>query len=106
LALLVLIPRGAWAACLAVALALTALAGCAPAPAPPAPPATAPTADVPPTALSPDVTAQIDRLGALAVGNGITGAIVSVSDPARGEFLRAYGTADTAGTAMAADMHY
>jgi D-alanyl-D-alanine carboxypeptidase len=31
---------------------------------------------------------------------------VGVSDPVRGELLRAYGTADTAGTPMAADMHY
>nr|WP_281376399.1 serine hydrolase domain-containing protein [Actinomycetospora corticicola] len=37
---------------------------------------------------------------------GITGTVVSIVDPARGTFLKAYGTADTAGTPMTTDMHY
>ena len=38
--------------------------------------------------------------------NGTTGTIVSISDPARGTLLKAYGTADTAGTPMSPDLHY
>src|SRR6185312_3643725 len=78
-----------------------------------APPATpnSPTAAPPSSAaataaLPPDVVARIDQLGAAALGNGITGAIVSIADPARGNLLKAYGTSDTAGTPMSADMHY
>ena len=57
-------------------------------------------------ALPPDVISRIDRLGAAALGGGITGAVVSVVDPSRGTLLKAYGVADTAGTPMAPDMHY
>ena len=38
--------------------------------------------------------------------NGTTGTVVSIVDPERGTFLKAYGTADTAGTPMSPDMHY
>ena len=38
--------------------------------------------------------------------NGVTGTVVSIVDPERGTFLKAYGTADTAGTPMSPDLHY
>ena len=53
-----------------------------------------------------DRAAQIDQLAAAVLGNGITGAIVSIADPAHGTHLKAYGTADAAGTPMTVDMHY
>ncbi|MFC5064106.1 serine hydrolase domain-containing protein [Actinomycetospora atypica] len=92
-------------AVIACATALAAgLASCSPSPAAPpaAPPATPPAT----AALPPDVVARIDQLAGSALTGGITGAVVSVSDPARGTLLKAYGTADTAGTPMTADMHY
>jgi len=77
----------------AVAAGVTA---CAPS-APGATPATGPVA----VAGTPfDRTAQIDQLAAAVLGNGITGAIVSVADPAHGTHLKAYGTPDAAGTPM------
>lgn len=57
-------------------------------------------------ALPAEVSAEIDRIATGALGHGVTGVIVSLSDPRRGEHLRAYGTADTAGTPMTTDMHY
>jgi hypothetical protein len=57
---------------------------CAPS-APGAAPATGPVA----VAGTPfDRTAQIDQLAAAVLGNGITGAIVSVADPAHGTHLK------------------
>lgn len=41
-----------------------------------------------------------------SLANGITGTIVSITDPRRGTFLKAYGTSDTAGMPMTPDMHY
>ena len=38
--------------------------------------------------------------------NGTTGTVVSIVDPERGTFLKAYGTADIAGTPMIPEMHY
>ena len=38
--------------------------------------------------------------------NGATGTVVAIVDPERGTFLKAYGTADTAGTPMTPDLHY
>ena len=38
--------------------------------------------------------------------NGVTGTVVSIVDPDRGTFLKAYGTSDTAGTPMTPDLHY
>ncbi|WP_018332146.1 serine hydrolase domain-containing protein [Actinomycetospora chiangmaiensis] len=57
-------------------------------------------------ALPTDVVAQIDRDAQASLTGGITGTVVSIVDPARGSFLKAYGTADTAGTPMTSDMHY
>jgi D-alanyl-D-alanine carboxypeptidase len=58
------------------------------------------------SSLSPDQTAKIDAMVREYLAHGITGAIVSVSDPTRGSYLKAYGTSDTAGTPMTTDMHY
>jgi D-alanyl-D-alanine carboxypeptidase len=89
---------------LAVGAVVAAVTACAPAaPLPGAAPATGPAVVV---GMPPDQSAQIDRLAAAVLGNGITGAIVSVADPAHGTHLKAYGTADTAGTPMTVDMHY
>ena len=38
--------------------------------------------------------------------NGMTGTVVAIVDPERGTILKAYGTADTAGTPMTPDLHY
>jgi D-alanyl-D-alanine carboxypeptidase len=67
-----------------------------------------PAGSAPPPAatLDPDLAAQIDELAQAALTNGVTGAIVGISDPVRGSYLQAYGTADTAGTPMTTDMHY
>jgi D-alanyl-D-alanine carboxypeptidase len=90
----------------AVVLACAACSSTAP-PATPASPAAAPSSTTAGTpALAPDVIARIDQLGVAALGNGITGAIVSIADPSRGNLLKAYGTSDTAGTPMSPDMHY
>jgi D-alanyl-D-alanine carboxypeptidase len=50
--------------------------------------------------------AQIDAAAMASLTNGTTGTIVSVVDPERGTFLKAYGTADTAGTPLTPEMHY
>jgi D-alanyl-D-alanine carboxypeptidase len=68
----------------------------------PAAPSASPTAGTFPA----DVVALIDQDAQAALTGGITGAVVSIVDPARGTFLKAYGTADTAGTPMTTDMHY
>ena len=41
-----------------------------------------------------------------SLANGTTGTVVSIVDPERGTFLKAYGTADIAGTPMIPEMHY
>jgi D-alanyl-D-alanine carboxypeptidase len=41
-----------------------------------------------------------------SLGHSITGAIVSIVDPIRGSYLKAYGSSDTAGSPMTTDMHY
>jgi hypothetical protein len=37
-------------------------------------------------------------LAEASLTNGLTGAVLNISDPVRGSSLQAYGTADTAGT--------
>jgi D-alanyl-D-alanine carboxypeptidase len=87
---------------LGVVAVVAVVTACAPS-APGAAPATVPVA----VAGTPfDRTAQIDQLAAAVLGNGITGAIVSIADPAHGTHLKAYGTADAAGTPMTVEMHY
>jgi D-alanyl-D-alanine carboxypeptidase len=87
---------------LGVVAVIAVVTACAPS-APRAAPATGPVA----VAGTPfDRTAQIDQLAAAVLGNGITGAIVSVADPAHGTHLKAYGTTDAAGTPMTVGMHY
>ena len=96
--------RGTWRSLLTIGVLLDALTACAPTT---TPTAAAPPTDASPTAkLPPAVTAQIDQLAAAVLGNGITGAIVSVADPAHGTHLKAYGAADAAGTPMTVDIHY
>ncbi len=92
-----------WVRPAALALALLAGAGTTGFTATPVPAESAP----PPTAtLDPDLAAQIDELAQAALTNGITGAVIGISNPARGSYLQAYGAADTAGTPMTTDMHY
>ena len=50
--------------------------------------------------------AQIDAAAMASLTNGTTGTVVSIVDPERGTFLKAYGTADTAGTPMTPELHY
>ncbi|WP_369255228.1 serine hydrolase domain-containing protein [Geodermatophilus amargosae] len=98
------------------ALALALLAGAAttgftagpglPAGSAPPPAATSPAATSPAATLDADLAARIDELAQAALTGGVTGAVVGISDPVRGTHLRAYGTADTAGTPMAPDVHY
>ncbi|MEJ2867802.1 serine hydrolase [Actinomycetospora sp. OC33-EN08] len=68
-----------------------ALAACAPAAGP---------------APTPDPATTIDQLASEALGQGITGAVVAVADPAGLRLLRAYGTADEAGMPLTPDAHY
>ena len=69
---------------------------------------TRPAESAPPPAatLDPGLAARIDELVRAALTNGATGAVVGISDPVRGSYLQAYGTADTAGTPMTTDVHY
>jgi D-alanyl-D-alanine carboxypeptidase len=84
-----------------VALACTALlAACSPA----GPPSSAPPPAAP--AFAPDETSKIDAAAMASLTNGVTGTVVSISDPERGTYLKAYGTADTAGAPMLPDLHY
>ena len=53
-----------------------------------------------------DEIAQIDAAAMASLANGTTGTIVSIVDPERGTFFKAYGTADEAGTPMLPDLHY
>jgi D-alanyl-D-alanine carboxypeptidase len=59
-----------------------------------------------PAAFTDEEIAQIDAAAMASLTNGVTGTIVSIVDPERGSLLKAYGTADTAGTPMSPDMHY
>jgi D-alanyl-D-alanine carboxypeptidase len=97
---------------LALSVALGACSGPASAPPPSPSPSSAAAgsaAPVPTTGTSTlpaGVVAQIDRAAAASLTDGVTGTIVSVSDPVRGTLLKAYGTSDTAGTPMTPDLHY
>ena len=53
-----------------------------------------------------DEIAQIDAAAMASLTNGTTGTIVSIVDPERGTFFKAYGTADEAGAPMLPDLHY
>jgi Beta-lactamase class C and other penicillin binding proteins len=62
---------------------------------------------VPPTGpFTADEMAKIDAAAAASLTNGVTGTIVSIDDPQRGTILKAYGTADTAGTPMSPELYY
>ncbi len=93
-----------WMRPAALALALLAGAGTTGFTATP----TRPAESAPPPAaiLDPGLAARIDELVRAALTNGATGAVVGISDPVRGSHLRAYGTADTAGTPMTTDVHH
>ena len=93
-----------WMRPAALALALLAGAGTTGFTATPVLPAES--APPPAATLDPDLTAQIDELARAALTDGVTGAVVGISDPVRGSYLQAYGTADTAGTPMTTDVHY
>jgi len=86
-----------------------ALAACAPTgpttPAQSAAPSASATATAP-AGFTADQLARIDDAAAKSLVNGMTGAVVSVVDPARGTLLKAYGSADTAGTPLRPDAHY
>ncbi|MGY1786931.1 serine hydrolase domain-containing protein [Geodermatophilus sp. SYSU D00698] len=93
-----------WMRPAALALALLAGAGTTGFTATPEHPAGS--APAPAATLDPDLAARIDELARAALTDGVTGAVVGISDPARGSYLQAYGTADTAGTPMTTDVHY
>jgi D-alanyl-D-alanine carboxypeptidase len=84
----------------ALAAGLVLLTGCGQDP--------AATASPPPAAQALDATvrAQIDELAKGAIKDGVTGVVVAVHDPAKGDLLAAYGASDTAGTPMTPDLHY
>jgi D-alanyl-D-alanine carboxypeptidase len=91
------------AALLAVACVLTVTA-CAPNQGPSTEPSSA---DTPrPAGFPVELQAEIDAAAARSLAHGVTGTVVAISDPERGTFLRAYGTADTAGTPLTPDVHY
>ncbi|MGY1776181.1 serine hydrolase domain-containing protein [Geodermatophilus sp. SYSU D00804] len=93
-----------WMRPAALALALLAGAGTTGFTATPEHPAGS--APAPAATLDPDLAARIDELARAALTDGVTGAVVGISDPARGSYLQAYGTADTTGTPMTTDVHY
>jgi D-alanyl-D-alanine carboxypeptidase len=93
-----------WMRPAALALCLLAGAGTTGFTATPALPAES--APPPAATLDPDLAAQVDELARAALTGGVTGAVVGISDPVRGSYLQAYGTADTAGTPMTTDVHY
>ncbi len=70
-------------------------------------PAAAPSSSAAAAALDTAATARIDEYAKATIGNGkgITGVIVGVHDPAKGDLLKAYGTS-TGSTPMTTDMHY
>lgn len=92
---------GAWrrapsaAALLAVALLTSCTSGAVPASSSPAA-----------AGFSRTEVAAIDAAAIASLNNGTTGTVVSITDPGRGTFLKAYGTADTAGTPLQPDMYY
>ena len=91
---------------MASGLALTA---CAPAGSTTATPSAAPSAvpsAAPMAGFTADQLAAIDAAAAASLKNGITGTVVGIVDPKRGTVLRAYGTADTAGTPVTPNLHY
>ena len=92
-----------WMRPAALALALLAGAGTTGFTAAPVPVESAPP---PAPTLHPDLAAQVDELARAALTNGVTGAVIGISDPVRGSYLQAYGTADAAGTPMTTDLHY
>lgn len=82
--------------------ALACLAACSPGVE--VPPAAQP---APPVAgFTAEEIAKIDAAATASLVNGITGTVVSITDPRRGTFLKAYGTADAAGAPLSPDMHY
>jgi len=86
---------------------MLALAACAPAGPTTPPQSAAPSASATaPAGFTADQLARIDDAAAKSLVNGMTGAVVSVVDPARGTLLKAYGSADTAGTPLRPDAHY
>ena len=90
----------------AVAGVLT-LAACAPAGPTTSAQSAAPSATATASAgFTADQLTRIDDAAAKSLVNGMTGAVVSVVDPARGTLLKAYGSADTAGTPLRPDAHY
>ncbi|GAA4867389.1 serine hydrolase domain-containing protein [Actinomycetospora straminea] len=91
---------------LVLAVALIACSGGSASAPSPAAAATSPVPSIGTSTLPADVVAQIDRAAGASLRDGVTGAIVSVVDPARGTLIKAYGTADTAGTPMTPDLHY
>ncbi|MFI5829235.1 serine hydrolase domain-containing protein [Streptomyces sp. NPDC051578] len=56
--------------------------------------------------FSPSDIAKIDAAAGQSLGHQITGVVVSVSDPARGTLLKAYGKAAAGGRRMTPDVHY
>ncbi|MGR7027167.1 serine hydrolase domain-containing protein [Geodermatophilus sp. URMC 62] len=88
------------------ALALALLAGAATTGVTATPVSAAGPASPPAAALDPDLAARVDDLAQAALTGGVTGAVVGISDPVRGSYLQAYGTADAAGTPMTPDIHY
>lgn len=58
------------------------------------------------TSFSPSDIAKIDAAAEQTLGNQITGVVISVSDPARGTLLKAYGKAARDGRQMTPDVHY
>jgi D-alanyl-D-alanine carboxypeptidase len=93
-------------AAVAAALALSACAPAGPTATAPTAAPTAPATEAAPAGLTAEQIAGIDAAAAKSLANGMTGTIVSVVDPKRGTFLKAYGTADTAGTPLSPDAHY
>ncbi len=93
------------AVCLAI-LGAVGLGSCSNSPAGPVAGGGTPSAPASPSTLSLDQTAKIDAMARGYLTDGVTGAIVSISDPTRGSYLKAYGTSDTAGTPMTTGMHY
>ncbi|WP_344421135.1 serine hydrolase domain-containing protein [Pseudonocardia ailaonensis] len=59
-----------------------------------------------PGTMDPALRSRIDALAKAAIGNGVTGVIVGISDPVNGNLLAGYGTSDRKGTPMTPDLHY
>lgn len=93
------------AVCLAI-LGTVGLCSCSNSPAGPVAGGGISSAPASPSTLSLDQTAKIDAMARGYLADGVTGAIVSISDPTQGSYLKAYGTSDTAGTPMTTGMHY